>query len=508
MTTNRKFYITTAIDYPNGVPHLGHAYEKTGADCIARYHRLCGETVQFVVGMDEHAQKVAQAADEAGIDRHQWIDDIAAEFQSTWATLQISNTDFIRTTEDRHHVAVEELFRRIQRAGYLTEGVYEGHYCIGCEAYKLDKDLDENGRCPLHPTREVSWLEEPNYFFQIGKLRGRLLQLYEEHPDFVQPKPKYNEIVNVVRDWTDDQAISVSRARVPWGIPWPDDPDHTVYVWFDALINYLSATGFPDDRYVETWPADVHVIGPDILRFHAAMWPAMLMAADLPVPSKVWCHGWVKTGGERFSKTAGVAITLRETIDYHGVDALRYFLLREVPWDSDGNFTFERFDVRYTAELADALGNLVSRVTSMIVRYLDGAIPSADQSELDTLASEVRDAYQAAMDRHLLHRGAQEAWKLVDRANAFVEQRAPWTLVKEGKTRELGNTLGSLARTLARIAILLAPFMPGKSDEIWAALGLNGSATGASWEAYAEPRVDGLVVQKPAPLFPKSGTGS
>jgi methionyl-tRNA synthetase len=237
------------------------------------------------------------------------------------------------------------------------------------------------------------------------------------------------------------------------------------------------------------------------------MWPAMLMAADLPVPSKVWCHGWVKTGGERFSKTAGVAITLRETIDYHGVDALRYFLLREVPWDSDGNFTFERFDVRYTAELADALGNLVSRVTSMIVRYLDGAIPSADQSELDTLASEVRDAYQAAMDRHLLHRGAQEAWKLVDRANAFVEQRAPWTLAKEGKTQELGNTLGSLARTLARIAILLGPFMPGKSDEIWAALGLDGSATGASWEAYADPGVDGLMVQKPAPLFPKPSAG-
>ena len=508
MTTNHKFYITTAIDYPNGVPHLGHAFEKTGADCIARYRRLCGDAVQFVVGMDEHAQKVAQAADEAGVERHQWIDDTAAEFRNVWREMEISNTDFIRTTEERHRIAVEEIFRRIQRAGYLTEGVYKGHYCIGCEGYKLDKDLDENGQCSLHPTRKVTWLEEPNYFFQIGKLRDRLLRLYEDHPDFVQPKPKYNEIVNVVRDWTEDQTISVSRARLPWGIPWPDDPDHTVYVWFDALINYLSATGFPEDRYAETWPADVHVIGPDILRFHAAMWPAMLMAADLPVPTKVWCHGWVKTGGERFSKSAGMTVTLREIIDYHGVDALRYFLLREVPWDSDGNFTFERFDVRYTAELADALGNLVSRVTSMIGRYLDGTVPPAGESELDLLASDVVTAYRAVMDEHLLHRGAQEVWRLVDRANAFVEQQAPWALAKAGKTRELRDTLGSLARTLARIAILLGPFIPVKSDEIWTALGLEGSATEASWEAYTDPHVAGSKVQKPAPLFPKSRVDS
>ena len=506
MTTKPKFYITTAIDYPNGIPHLGHAFEKTGADCIARYRRLRGDDVQFVVGMDEHAQKVAQAADEAGVDRQEWIDDIAEEFRLTWAELAISNTDFIRTTEDRHRAAVEELFRRIQKAGYLTEGTYEGHYCIGCEAYKLDRDLDENGRCPLHPTREITWLEEPNYFFQIGKFRDRLLQLYEERPEFVQPRHKYNEIVNVVREWTDDHTLSVSRSRVPWGIPWPGDPDHTVYVWFDALINYLSATGFPDERYLATWPADVHVIGPDILRFHASMWPAMLMAADVTVPHKVWCHGWVKTGGERFSKSAGTGISLREIMDYRGIDALRYFLLREVPWDSDGNFTMERFDIRYTAELADDLGNLVSRVTSMIGRYLGGTVPAAGETELDALALEVLDGYQDVMDRHLLHQGADHVWRLVDRANAYVEQRAPWTLDKQGKTDEVAETLGALARALARIGILLSPYMPGKSDEIWAAVGLAGSASEASFETYANPQVEGAQVTKPPPLFPKPDT--
>ncbi len=504
MATRPDFYITTAIDYSNGEPHLGHAFEKIGADCVARYRRLRGDKVQFVIGMDEHGQKVAQAASEAGVDAHAWIDRIAEQFESAWSELAISNTDFIRTTEDRHRKAVEELFRRIQRAGYLSEGVYEGHYCVGCEAFKLEKDLDERGQCPTHPTREITWLEEPNYFFQIGRFRDRLLELYDERPDFVQPKKKYNEIVNVVRDWPADQAVSVSRARLPWGIPWPDDPEHTVYVWFDALINYLTATGFPDDRYTDTWPADVHVIGPDILRFHAAMWPAMLIAADVPVPSMVWCHGWVRTGGERFSKSAGVAVSLREIIDQHGVDALRYFLLREVPWDSDGAFTLERFDVRYTAELADGLGNLVSRVTSMITRYLGGTVPHASQTELDTLATEIASSYCDAMDRHLLHQGAEHAWRLVDRANAFVEQRAPWTLAKEGRTEALEETLGALARAVARLALLLSPFLPGKCDEIWCTLGLAGAASDASLDIYHDIPVVGGKVEKPAPLFPKT----
>jgi methionyl-tRNA synthetase len=499
-----SFYLTTAIDYSNGEPHLGHAYEKIGADCMARYRRLRGDRVHFVIGMDEHGQKVAQSAEAAGADPQAWVDDIAAKFQEAWHALAISNTDFIRTTDERHEIAVKELFRRIQQAGYVTEGIYGGYYCVGCEAYKLERDLDEQGQCPLHPTRQISWVEEPNYFFQIGRFRTRLLQLYESNPDFVQPRSKLNEVYNVVDEWTEDQTVSVSRSRVPWGIPWPDDPEHVVYVWFEALINYLSATGFPDDRYRDMWPADVHVIGPDIVRFHAAWWPAMLMAAGLEVPRQVWCHGWINVQGARFSKSAGVAVSLRSILDRYGADALRYFVVREVPWNSDGNFSWERFEVRYTAELADGYGNLVSRVLAMIGRYLDGTVPAGrTDTPLDAAGLEIVAAYRDAMDGHLLHEGAERAWRLVDRANGFVEERAPWSLAKEGRTDELADTLGALARALARISLMLSPLMPGKTQEVWSGLGLPGSVEQATWDLVERPPTANCTVSRIAPLFPK-----
>ncbi len=498
------FYLTTAIDYSNGEPHLGHAYEKIGADCMARYRRLRGDRVSFVIGMDEHGQKVAQSAEAAGVAPQAWVDEIAQKFQAAWRELAISNTDFIRTTDARHETAVKELFRRIQQAGYVSEGIYGGYYCVGCEAYKLDRDLDENGQCPQHPTRTVTWVEEPNYFFQIGKFRQRLLDLYDANPEFVQPRAKLNEVYNVVADWTEDQTVSVSRSRVPWGIPWPDDADHVVYVWFEALINYLSATGYPADVHTEMWPADVHVIGPDIVRFHAAWWPAMLMAAGLDVPGKVWCHGWINVQGSRFSKSAGVAVTLRDILDRHGPDPLRYFVLREVPWDADGNFSWERFDVRYTAELADGYGNLVSRVLAMIGRYLGGTVPDAGASTtLETAGIEVVASYRDAMDGHLLHQGAERAWHLVDRANGYVEERAPWALAKEGRTGELDETLGALARALARISVMLCPFMPGKTQEVWSGLGLPGSIEETTWEALERPPTANCTVSRIAPLFPK-----
>ena len=506
MTT--KYYITTAIDYSNGEPHLGHAYEKIGADCVARYRRLTGHDVHFVIGMDEHGQKVAQSAEAAGADPQEWVDGVAAKFQEAWRELLISHTDFIRTTETRHRHTVEQLFKRIQDAGHLSEGVYAGYYCVGCEAFKSDKEL-EDGQCPTHPTREVKWVEEPNYFFEIGRFRRRLLDLYQSNVDFIQPKAKYNEVSNVVSDWTAEQQISVSRARVPWGIPWPGDPTHTVYVWFEALTNYLSATGFPESGYDEVWPADVHVIGPDIVRFHAAMWPAMLMAAGVDLPKQVWCHGWIKTGGERFSKSAGVPITLQDLIDYHGADALRYFVLREVAWHSDGNFTWERFDVRYTAELADGYGNLVSRVLAMTRKYVNGVVPdSTGPTELDRAGDECIAAYRGAMNRHLLHEGADHAWKLVDRANGFVEERAPWTLAKEGRTEELDETLGALARAIARITLMMSPYMPTKTQLVWEALGLLGNVTDATWDALERPPTAGRAVNKLAPLFPKEKSDS
>jgi methionyl-tRNA synthetase len=282
-----------------------------------------------------------------------------------------------------------------------------------------------------------------------------------------------------------------------------------VYVWFEALINYLSVTGFPDAGYEATWPAGVHVIGPDIVRFHAAMWPAMLMAADIEVPRQVWSHGWVNTGGARFSKSAGVAVTLRNLIDRHGVDALRYFVLREIPWNGDGNFTWERFDTRYTSELADGYGNLVSRVVAMITRYLDGTVPqSAGPTPLDTFGDECIEGYREAMDAHLLHTGADNAWRLVNRANGFIEERAPWSLAKQGQGAELEETLGALARCIARVTLMAAPMMPGKTQDVWAALGLPGAVEAARWEDLERPSTAGRQVEKLPPLFPKEPKGA
>jgi len=503
-----KFYITTAIDYSNGEPHMGHAFEKIGADCIARYRRLRGQDVYFVIGMDEHGQKVAQTAEDAGVDPQEWVDGMATKFQAAWDELNISHTDFMRTTQERHKRTVEELWRRIQQAGYVEKGTYSGFYCVGCEAFKQEKDLVD-GKCPDHPTREIKWVEEPNLFFKAGPFRDYLLDLFDRTSDgdapFVRPKAKLNEIRNVVAEWDETYAISASRASVRWGIPWPGDEEHTVYVWFDALINYLSATGFPDEGYERMWPADLHVIGPDILRFHAAFWPAMLNAADLAVPGGVWCHGWVKISEARFSKSAGVTLKLREAIDRHGPDPLRYFLLREVPWDADGNFTWERFDTRYTSELADGYGNLASRILAMIKRYLGGVVPKSEtRTELDEAGDHALAKYRSAMDAHLIHEGGNAAWSLVARANQFVEESAPWTLAKERKTAELEAVLAALARVLARITLMAAPLMPTKTNLVWQALGFEGEVTQAAWSDLETPAVGGRTVNKLAPLFPKA----
>jgi methionyl-tRNA synthetase len=496
-----KFYITTAIDYANGDPHLGHAYEKIGADCIARYRRLRGDRVHFVIGMDEHGQKVKQAADAAGIAPQEWVDRTADLFRSAWRDLDISNTDFIQTTEARHTRTVLELVRRIEENGHFYEGSYSGYYCVGCEAFKQERDLVE-GKCPDHPTREIRWVEEVNYFFRWSHFERQLLDLYDAQPDFLRPTSKMNEIRNLVEGGLQD--ISVSRARLPWGIPWPNDETHSIYVWFDALINYLSATGFPDSRYSELWPADLHVIGPDIARFHAALWPAMLMAADIPSPKGVWSHGWMTFSGTRFSKSEGVSVTLPEAVARHGSDPLRYFLLREVPWDANGNFSFERYDGRYAAELADGYGNLASRVLAMVVKYRDGKIPdTADTVSLDTAGGEIIEQYSKAMDAHLLHVGGSEAWRLVSIANSFVEESAPWTLAREGNVQKLDAVLAGLTRAVARITIMAAPFMPGKAGEVWRAIGMPSSVTEARWDDLVAPQVRGLEVVKPPPLFPK-----
>ncbi len=494
-----KFYITTAIDYSNGDPHLGHAFEKIGADVIARYRRLCGDDVYFVIGMDEHSQTILEPAAEAGLTPQAWVDKMAMVFSDAWERLEISHDVFIRTTEERHARAVLELVERTEQAGYIYEGTYEGYYCERCESFKQEKDLVD-GRCPEHPDREIGWTKEDNYFFKLSAFRDKLLALLDERPEFVQPEIRRNEIRNVLEDGLQD--VSMSRPQREWGIPFPGDPDHAVYVWYDALINYLSAIGFPEERYREWWPAQQHVIGKGITRHHCIIWPAMLMAAGVEIPQSVWAHGYIHWGGRKLSKSAGAPVTLESALERYGPDPLRYYLLREVPWDGDADFTWQRFDDIYNAELANDLGNLANRTLAMIHKYRDAVVPAAAETGLDRRAGEALAAYREAMDGYLLHKGTGAALELAGAANVFIEEQAPWKLAKdESKSAELDATLASLARTLGRLAILLSPFMPGKSRELWSALGRDDELPGLA--AYPELDLAGRGVDRQAVLFPK-----
>ncbi|MEN8375280.1 MAG: methionine--tRNA ligase [Gemmatimonadota bacterium] len=473
MSRTGTYYVTTAIDYANGLPHLGHALEKIGADAIARYHRLKGEEVHFVMGMDEHGQNIIQSAERAGLEPQEWVDRIAEAFRAAWEALLISHDDFIRTTEARHHRAVQDVIRRIDAAGDLYRGTYEGWYCIRCEAFKSEDDLEGEGdglRCPLHPSRQIQWTVEENWFFRLSAYRDPLLALLDERPEFIQPEIRRNEIRRVLEGGLQD--LSVSRA-ISWGVPWPDSEGETAYVWIDALINYLAATGYPESGYERYWPADLHVIGKDITRFHCVYWPAFLMSAQIALPKTVWAHGFVGYGGRRLSKSEGVSFDLDEAIERHGPEALRYYLLREVPWDSDGDITRERFDERYTAELANDVGNLVNRALSMVERYRAGVVPGAGPTELDERAAELLEDYVAAMDAHLLHEGLQAAFDLASAANGFVTAREPWALAKDTeRADDLDAVLRSLVHTLATLSTMLAPYLPLKMASLANRLGL------------------------------------
>ena len=498
-----KFYLTTAIDYSNGDPHLGHALEKVGADCIARYRRLRGDQVHFLMGMDEHSQAVLQAAEQNGHQPKAWVDQMAQRFAEFWQRLAVSNDDWIRTTEPRHREAVTELLRRIERHNpddlYVDD--YEGLYCTGCEEFKQPAQI-VNGRCIEHPTLELVPTRERNHFFRLSRYRDRLLGLIRSGEFRVEPAIRRNEIVRLLEDGLLD--ISVSRHRLSWGIPYPDDPDQTVYVWFDALINYLSATGFPAEGYQRLWPADLHVVGKGITRFHCVIWPAMLLAAKEAIPNEVWAHGYVQWEGTKMSKTAGTAVTLGEAIDRHGPDALRYFLLREVGFEADGNFSWDRFDERYTADLADGLGNLVSRSLAMIAKYRGGTIPSeGGDTSLDQAGREAIEAYARAMDGYDLRGGAEAAWDLVSTANHYIQEVAPWKLAKEGREAELDAALAALGRALYRLAVLAGPFIPGKAASIRDSLGAPGHPGDPLWPSLAAPPTGGLATRRPETLFPK-----
>ena len=498
----KKFYLTTAIDYANGEPHIGHAYEKIAADVIARYHRLKGDDVWLLVGMDEHGQKVAQAAADAGVTTQQQVDRIAEKFQAMWKRLGVQYDQFIRTTSPEHVKGVQALIKRIfeRNPGDFYEKAYKGWYCVGCEAFKQDSEIVD-GKCVLHPTRKLEWVEEKNWFFRLSAYRDKLLAHHEKNPGFLQPESRRNEILALLRGGLED--ISASRSRLKWGVPFPrptsDGDRQTTYVWFDALPNYLTATGFPAAGYDARWPAQLHIIGKDITRFHCVIWPAMLMAAGVALPEQVWAHGFVQLAGEKFSKSAGVRLDLGEAIDKYGADAFRYFLMREVPFDADGNFSWERFEDRYNSDLANALGNLASRTIAMVEKYCDGMVPVSARRKFEH--------YDAAMDSLLLHEGLANLQARVTAMNAYVDQQAPWKLAKDPARRaELEETLATLIYVIASVARCISPFMPERAAELWAQLGAPGRAD-APGSLSDRIEVRGWRVKKGEPLFPKAEPG-
>ena len=501
-----KFYLTTAIDYSNGDPHLGHALEKVGADCIARYRRLRGDDVHFLMGMDEHSQAVLQAAEQNGVTPREWVDRMAATFESYWRRLECSFDDWIRTTEPRHHRTVAALLEQISRKNPddLFVGEYEGLYCFGCEEFKQPSQI-VNGHCIEHPTLELVPTKERNHFFRLSRYRDQLLSLIRSGEFRVEPAIRRNEIVRLLEDGLQD--ISVSRNRQSWGIPFPGDTEQTVYVWFDALINYLSATGYPDAGYDRLWPADLHVVGKGITRFHCVIWPAMLLSAGVALPREVWAHGYVQWEGAKMSKSAGTAVSLGEAIDRHGPDALRYFLLREVGFEADGNFTWDRFDERYTADLADGLGNLASRSLAMLVE-----VPGGDRAGCPG-GYHARPGWPAGGGRLRPGDGragpprwgrgglgARRDGESVHPAGGAVGARQGGQECRAGRRarrpREGPVPVGGPGR----------PVRPGQSPTPLAIAGAGRRCIVSTWASLAAPPVTGLATNKPEVLFPKPHT--
>ena len=502
---NRTFYLTTPIYYVNDVPHIGHAYTTLAADVLARYKRLKGFDVFFLTGSDEHGQKVEKAALASGETPLELADRVVKRFQALWEKLGISYTDFIRTTQERHKEGVSHIFSQILAQGDIYLGEYEDWYCTPCETFWTETQLIDT-KCP-DCNRPVERLKEESYFFRMSKYQEQLLAHIEANPDFIQPKSKRNEIISFVKEGLRD--LSVSRTSFSWGIPVPGNERHVIYVWFDALTNYITALGYPDNggNFGKYWPVDVHLIGKDILRFHSVYWPTFLMAAGIPLPKKVFAHGWWTVEGQKMSKSLQNVVEPNFLIDRYGVDAVRYFLLREVPFGLDGDFSHSALVLRINSDLANDLGNLLNRSTAMIVKYFDGILPaSGPLEEVDRAFRAKAEAMVAQVDGHLeelaFSKALQAIWEVISAGNKYIDETAPWALAKDPEKRDRRSTvMYSLAEAQRLAYFLLTPFMPTASAK---ALGYLG------WET--DPAEDGLGwgelragtrIAKAEPLFPR-----